>query len=325
MVAFDCMAKFPALPMIGGILLLLLPCSPQAQQRAPLRERIDPSLNLVRVTVTGLNNARPGSLAPGHFTIFENGAEQNIEYFAFDGAPASVAVVWALSDDTLVSEARLAPLVFLETLGAALPPRSIEARFAELSNRQLKDIRFEYFLIQAGRDRRSPPTVVVPFSTDVRKLPRNYPPGLGSFDGIYVGLDVLKEAAFPKKAVVAILDSIDEDGLTTDYYKQYTIRQGVPVYYILAAASASAGEIGLQELADVSGGNGYLATSAGIIEGYLKEIAQGLNSQYVIGYRPSNPARDGKWRKLSVRLEPPPGFPKLQARVPSGYYAPRED
>ncbi len=79
----------------------------------------------------------------------------------------------------------------------------------------------------------------------------------------------------------------------------------MPVYYILAGGVGE-GPLQLQELADVSGGEGDLATSGGSIENYALEVAQGLNNQYLIGYHPKNGAANGKWRKLSVRVTPPP-------------------
>ena len=47
-----------------------------------------------------------------------------------------------------------------------------------------------------------------------------------------------------------------------------------------------------------------------------------LRNQYVLGYRPTNPARDGKWRKIKVKLNPPKGLPPLHVYAKTGYYAP---
>ena len=34
--------------------------------------------------------------------------------------------------------------------------------------------------------------------------------------------------------------------------------------------------------------------------------------------------KDGNWRKLKVRLVPPPGFPQLTVHYRQGYYAPSQ-
>jgi Ca-activated chloride channel family protein len=42
----------------------------------------------------------------------------------------------------------------------------------------------------------------------------------------------------------------------------------------------------------------------------------------VIGYRPEDSRKDGKWRKVKIRLDPPPGLPALTVHARTGYYAP---
>jgi Ca-activated chloride channel homolog len=52
------------------------------------------------------------------------------------------------------------------------------------------------------------------------------------------------------------------------------------------------------------------------------KISMELRNQYVLGYRPSQRAHDGKWRKVKVRLNPPKGMPPLTVSAKSGYFAP---
>jgi Ca-activated chloride channel family protein len=47
-----------------------------------------------------------------------------------------------------------------------------------------------------------------------------------------------------------------------------------------------------------------------------------LRNQYLLGYAPTNRARDGKWRQVTVKLDAPRGFPKLSVRAKKGYFAP---
>jgi Ca-activated chloride channel homolog len=49
-----------------------------------------------------------------------------------------------------------------------------------------------------------------------------------------------------------------------------------------------------------------------------------LRNQYVLGYSPSNQVRDGKYRKVSVKLVQPRGLPPLHAFWRTGYYAPTQ-
>jgi Ca-activated chloride channel family protein len=49
-----------------------------------------------------------------------------------------------------------------------------------------------------------------------------------------------------------------------------------------------------------------------------------MRNQYILGYRPSNAARDGKWRKIKVRVSLPAKTAQLQVYSKSGYRAPEE-
>ena len=49
-----------------------------------------------------------------------------------------------------------------------------------------------------------------------------------------------------------------------------------------------------------------------------------LRNQYVLGYTPTNQTRDGKYRKVQVKLKQPRGLPPLRAFYRLGYYAPSQ-
>jgi VWFA-related protein len=52
----------------------------------------------------------------------------------------------------------------------------------------------------------------------------------------------------------------------------------------------------------------------------FQQISDELRSQYSLGYRPLNAARDGSYRKIDVRIRQ--GGLRVQAR--RGYYAPQD-
>ena len=53
-------------------------------------------------------------------------------------------------------------------------------------------------------------------------------------------------------------------------------------------------------------------------------ISAELRNEYVVGYKPTDLRKDGQWRKLKVKLNPPPGLPQLNVHNRTGYYAPSE-
>ena len=50
-----------------------------------------------------------------------------------------------------------------------------------------------------------------------------------------------------------------------------------------------------------------------------------LRNQYMLGYSPQNQERDGKYRKVQVKLVQPRGLPPLRGHSGNmGYYAPAQ-
>ena len=145
------------------------------------------------------------------------------------------------------------------------------------------------------------------------------------YDAIYTGLDAMKEAANPRKALLVITAGGDNDkGQHDDQLVNYAIKQPVQVYSIdMGGATAVANELDL--LAGVTGGQATLSgASSFTIEAICAELAQALKTQYLIGYRSTNTAKDGKRRGVKVKISSPAGSPKLTVWTRSGYYAAKE-
>ena len=81
----------------------------------------------------------------------------------------------------------------------------------------------------------------------------------------------------------------------------------------------------VEELADLTGGRAFFPDSVYELEDICTKIAIELKNQYVIGYHSTNGAKDGKWRKLRVKVNPPKGIQHLNVRAKQGYYAPMAD
>ena len=74
-------------------------------------------------------------------------------------------------------------------------------------------------------------------------------------------------------------------------------------------------------LAGATGGHDYQASnSQGGVDAIASEVARALKTQYLIGYKSTNNAKDGKRRGLKVKVNPPEGSPKLKVWTKSGYY-----
>jgi Ca-activated chloride channel family protein len=80
-----------------------------------------------------------------------------------------------------------------------------------------------------------------------------------------------------------------------------------------------ASERNLGDLTRATGGRLYRPTNFASLDRVYTEIAEELRHQYALYYTPTNPARDGRFRR--VRVETPNRQLQVHARV--GYFAPR--
>jgi hypothetical protein len=259
--------------------------------RLPAPATLPPARFLV--TVTGPTKTELPRLLAKDFQIWEDGSEQDISYFAPELQPPSLGII----------------------IDAGSSYRDVIRTFLQGNLRGT-----EYFLMTGD-------TVILPFGLDVTRLPRIYRSETTTIESVYVGLDVLKEAANSRKALVVVAENIAEPPLM-EYYRQHAIRQRVPVYALVMSDGIGGSPLGVSALAettDHTGGEIYygLTDSTTLAESYCREIAQGLRNQYTIGYVPKNPSKDAKWRKLRVGLRDKANNPKMKARLPSGYYAAR--
>ena len=77
-------------------------------------------------------------------------------------------------------------------------------------------------------------------------------------------------------------------------------------------------EFVMRSLARETGGRAFFPVKIEDLAGIYAQIADELASRYTLGYTSSNPKRDGVWRRVVVQVS----RPSLTARTKNGYYAP---
>ena len=82
------------------------------------------------------------------------------------------------------------------------------------------------------------------------------------------------------------------------------------------------GRKSMSEITDASGGRTIPADDRRKIPEIAAMISRELRNQYMLGYQPSNPTHDGKWRKIRVRLSAAATPRRVHYR--EGYVAPEE-
>lgn len=127
----------------------------------------------------------------------------------------------------------------------------------------------------------------------------------------------------PRRRVIVLL-SDGEDTASLVWEEQVlelVRRREATVHVIALGAESDASNRSarlLRLLSAESGGEVHHPGSIRDLDAVYGRIGDELRSQYTVGYVPSNPAQDGGWRRIELRVR---GRKDLQVRHRTGYYA----
>ncbi len=285
------------------------------QTRKPATSiRVDVDLVQVPVTVTDPLNRLVTGLEQENFRVFEDGAEQEIVHFSSEDVPVSIGVIFDLSGSmsNKVDKARLAAVQFFKTAN----PQD------------------DFFLVTFN-DRAQ---LTSAFTSSVEELQNRlmYTSAHGRtalLDAIYLGLSQMRGAHNAKRALLIISDGGDNhsrynEGDIKNFVKESDVQlYAIGIYEAVGYRNRTPEELNgpslLTELTEMTGGRTFTVDNLNDLPDTATKISMELRNQYVVGYKPSNHARDGKWRKIRVKLQhTPKGFPPLNVYAKTGYYAP---
>lgn len=276
----------------------------------PIRKDVD--LVLVPVTVTDPMNRLVTGLEKENFFLTDNGQPQEIRHFSSEDAPVSLGVIFDVSGSmsNKIDKSRDAVVEFFKTAN----PED------------------EFFLITFSEK----PEVLADFTSSVEDIQSRLvyaePKGRTALlDAIYLGMNRMRKAKLQKKALLIISDGGDNHSRYTEGEIKSLVREAdVQIYAIglydrdFKTPEEREGPQLLSEISEVTGGRTFTIGSPSELADVATKIGIELRNQYVLGYRPEHPTRDGKWRKIKVKLNPPKGLPPLHVYAKTGYYAPTE-
>ncbi len=295
--------------------------TPRVKPRAeaPENERITPNLRvdtnlvLVPITVTTPLNQIVTGMEKENFRLFEDKIEQEITYFASFDAPISIGLVFDASG----------------SMGSKLTKsRQAAAAFFKTANPE-----DEFFLIQFN-DR---PQLVLPFTRDVEEIQNRltFTQAKGRtalLDAMYLAMQTLKKGRNPRRALLVISDGGDNSSRYTETEIRNLLKEAdaqvyaIGIFEPIGARGRTAEELAgpglLSDLAEMTGGRHFPVDNLNDLPDIAAKIGLELRNQYVLGYISKNPNRDGKYRKITVKLNQPRGLPPLRALHRQGYYAP---
>ena len=139
-----------------------------------------------------------------------------------------------------------------------------------------------------------------------------------------MGLEQIKNGKNEKKALILITDGEDNSSrYTASEVREFAKESDVQIYAIGEEGKLGYGRSEIQNIVGLTGGRAFFPNNFNELDYYIDLIHAELRNQYIVGYAPSNKNRDGKWRRIKVKLEPPEGLPKLIVHAKEGYYAPK--
>ena len=254
--------------------------------------RVNSDLVVLNVTVTDKAGQYVKGLKLADFKIYEDGVEVQptmISSFSLQESPYAAVVLLDSSGsmEARFSLARSAAIRFLD----GLRPEDVAAVYKFDS----KVERVQEF--SGGRD-------LAPIAYAIRAK------GMTTLnDAIVEAAKTLAERPEPRKAIVILSDGMDTfSKASSEKAVESALAVGASIYGVdmsvldIAGTTRRQSAASLKSFAEKTGGK-FIETPGGpALRDAFTGIANELGQQYTIAYRPANKTRDGKWRKLEVKV-----------------------
>ena len=290
--------------------------SATADQTAPQKPQVfRAGVELVSLSVTVLDSVGRyvTDLEQGDFSVFEDGAKQELTFFNRTNLPIALSL---LIDSSASMEQRM------EHAQEAAIGFAKRIRSQDLAQVVDFDSRVE---IKQG------------FTNKIEELEtaiRATSPGGSTalHNAVYISLKELAKVRVKnpdeirRQAIVVLSDGEDTSSLVSfEEVLELAKRSETAIYTIgLQPRETSAlrgfreAEFVLRQLAQETGGRAFFANKIEDLKDVYAQIADELSSQYSMGYASKNPRRDGAFRRLVVQV----ARPNTTARTKRGYYGP---
>ena len=243
------------------------------------------SMVLVPVVVQDRRGRVVEGLTLEDFTLFEDGVRQDLSFFESANVPLDLvlAVDFSASMAGSMGPVRFAARQFIGAL-----PASARLGLVAFNDRIFVAARQEHDRSVLARA--------------IDGLPRPFG-GTALLDAIVHALG-LHGAGFAHKAVVLFSDGDDQDSFSAIERVEQRIRASQATVYVITLGRGRAIErvrALLGRLTRVSGGRSFAIERTEELYDVLEHIRSSLPDRYMLAYQPSNPDRDGTWRRIEVR------------------------
>ena len=282
-------------------------------QEKPKIFRAGVDLVSLNVTVTDAQGRYITDLEQADFSVFEDGAKQELSFFNRTNLPIALSL---LIDSSASMEQRM------EHAQEAAIGFARRIRAQDMAQVVDFDSRVE---IKLGFTNK-----IEELESAIRSTSAGGSTAL--HNAVYISLKELAKVKaknpdeIRRQAIVVLSDGEDTSSLVSfEEVLELAKRSETAIYTIgLQPRETSAlrgfreAEFVLRQLAQETGGRAFFAQKIEDLKDVYAKIADELSSQYSMGYASKNAKRDGAFRRLVVQV----GRPNTTARTKRGYYGP---
>lgn len=282
-----------------------------AQQKPQQRFRAGVELVPLNVSVTD-GTRFVTDLEQEEFEVFEDGVQQTVSFFSRKQQPIALAILLDTSNsmDDKLATAQQAAIGFAKRLR----PEDV----AEVIGFSTQVRILQTFTSDAAAVERAIRETTADGSTAL-------------YNSIYISLKELKkikaksEEDIRRQAIVVLSDGDDTSSLLPyEEVLELAKRSETAIYTIgirppdLGRATFKEAEYVLRSLAQETGGRSFFPATVHELPKIYDSISQELSTLYSVAYASKNPSRNGKWRRIVVRVS----RPGMVTRTRQGYYGP---
>jgi VWFA-related protein len=319
---------------LAGALAAQTPQTPPPAEEAPPTIQVDVALVNVLASVRDKRGGLVANLDQRDFTVFEDGKQQEIKYFAREvDLPITIGLLIdvSASQRNLLDIERAAASQFFSSV-LRKKDEAFLMSFGEESELLQDYTGSARLLTQAMNGLRVSSGVggFGPGPVPTAGGPR----GTVLYDAVYLAADEKLRTEVGRKVIVLITDGMDEGSQKKIEDAIEAAQKADAVIYSIdysdprayggfggLGIGGGAGEGYLRRMSDATGGHVYKVGRNHSLDEVFRELQEEMRSQYSLGYTSTNPQRDGGYRKLEIRM----ANKDLKAQVRKGYYATRPD
>jgi VWFA-related protein len=310
--------------LLGATLLISQEAKVEDQ---PATIKVDVDIVNVLASVRDKKGGLIGNLTKDDFTIFEDGKQQEIRYFAREtDLPLTIGLLVdvSVSQENLIQVEKQAAYSFLTSV---LRKKDMAFLISFGSEAELlQDFTSSPALLRSGLDQLRVNASVGglhPGPVPTASQPR----GTILYDAVYLAATDRLKSEVGRKVIILITDGVDqgsriklEEAVAAAHRSDaviYSIYYVDPSIYGRSGGFYRPSDSDLKKMSEETGGRVFKVDRKHTLPEIFAQLQEEMRTQYALGYTPQNPDKDGSFRRIEIKTKGKDQ--KVQAR--RGYYA----